>query len=82
MFLVFYSKCPFCHHDQGRSGHHATVCKVNGDLSRRHNTIRNTIFCMASQAARSTHLENHTFCLVSSGNRPIFMFPTGLEVNL
>ena len=51
------SKCPFCHHDQGRSGHHATVCKVNGDLTRRHNAIRDTIFRMASQAALSPHLE-------------------------
>ena len=49
------SKCPFCHHDQGtcRSGYHATVCKVNGDLTRRHNAIRDTIFRMASQAALS-----------------------------
>ena len=51
------SKCPFCHHDQGRSGHHATVCKVNGNLTRRHNANRDTIFCMASQAALSPYLE-------------------------
>ena len=51
------SQCPFCHHDKGRSGHDATVCKVNGDLTRRHNAIRDTIFRMASQAAPSPHLE-------------------------
>ena len=34
-----------------------TICKVNGDLTRCHNAIRDTIFCMASQAAVSPHLE-------------------------
>ena len=64
------SEYPFCHQHQDKSGHHTTVCNMNGERISRHNTIRDVIYGMASQAAFSPQLEKQ------------YILQCGLQANL
>ena len=63
-------KCPLCHQHRVKSGHHATVCKTNGEHISRHNDV---IYGMVSQAALSPQLEKQ-YILPGTEMKPADLF--------
>jgi hypothetical protein len=58
--LPLYEKdepCHFCGRHKDRYGVHSLICKKGSDHSERHNTIRNLLFLLASQALLSPKKE-------------------------
>eukprot|EP00759_Apiculatamorpha_spiralis_P000403 PhF_6_TR10080/c0_g5_i1/m.15670 len=50
-------KCPKCHADMDTLGYHALTCQSGGDITLRHNALRNVVFEAACQGAMSPKVE-------------------------